>query len=91
MALRHLASSFAPLPSPLSAPQPVYLTGPLCFDDQVAELSKKNDVLLELLGEKTEECEALTEELGNLKSHFRKQLDDLIERREESPSVKSAH
>lgn len=75
------------------APHSLYVSLTLCVSmlNQVAELSKKNDVLLELLGEKTEECEALTEELGNLKSHFRKQLDDLIERREESPSLKSAH
>lgn len=58
---------------------------------QVAELSKKNDVLLELLGEKTEEYEALQEELANLKLHFRKQLDALLQQQQQhDPAAQSS-
>ena len=45
---------------------------------QVADLSQKKDVLLELLGEKEEELENLQEELDGLKTHFRSQLDNLL-------------
>jgi len=40
---------------------------------------RKNEVLLELLGEKTEEFEALQQEMVDLKALFRKQLDDLLQ------------
>lgn len=44
----------------------------------MAEQTRKNEVLLELLGEKTEELEALQQEMVDLKSLFRKQLDEVL-------------
>ena len=46
---------------------------------QLGEQMKKNEVLLELLGEKTEEFEALQQEMVDLKALFRRQLDDLLQ------------
>ena len=45
---------------------------------QVAELGQQKEVLLELLGEKTEELEVLQVEMDGLKAHFRRQLDALL-------------
>jgi len=45
---------------------------------EAAELAHKNGVLLELLGEKTEELEAVQAEVSDLKAHFRRQLDELL-------------
>lgn len=45
---------------------------------EAIELARKNDVLLELLGEKTEELEAVQGEIADLKAHFRQQLDELL-------------
>ena len=45
---------------------------------EAAELARKNVVLLELLGEKTEELEAVQQEVVDLKAHFRRQLDELL-------------
>jgi hypothetical protein len=39
---------------------------------KVVELTRKTDVLLELLGEKTEEFEALQQDMADLKAHFRR-------------------
>lgn len=45
---------------------------------EATELARKNEVLLELLGEKTEELEAVQGEVEDLKAHFRRQLDELL-------------
>lgn len=53
---------------------------------QVTELTQKNDVLLELLGEKTEELESLQDEISEVKSRFRKQLDELLLLQQHQPT-----
>jgi predicted ArsR family transcriptional regulator len=45
---------------------------------QVQELSRKNNVLLELLGEKEEEVESLSADLRESKQAYRAQLEELV-------------
>lgn len=45
---------------------------------QAKDLVQQKEVLLELLGEKTEELEALQGEVETLKAHFRRQLDQIL-------------
>jgi TATA element modulatory factor 1 TATA binding len=47
---------------------------------QAAELSSKNTLLLELLGEREEEVDDLRAELEDAKAMFRAQLEELVTR-----------
>ena len=61
--------------------------------NQVEDLSSKNHILLELLGEQKEETEELQAELQEAKRVFREQLDQLLpkDNNNNSTSTSSSH
>jgi TATA element modulatory factor 1 TATA binding len=52
----------------------------MLYLQQAAELSSKNTLLLELLGEREEEVDDLRAELEDAKAMFRTQLEELVTR-----------